>query len=173
MDISKIKIKIGNHEFEAEGPAEIVQSQFETFKDLIALQPAAILPSPPPPEQQIPQDQPQAASQPALQLDKIFKVEGRIVSLTAHAGSPDDASLLLMLGQKQFRGNDGVTGQELGDGLEHSGIRVPRVDRIMDKFNKEGLVLKIGLGRASRYRLTNPGLAKAQGVAKDLISNLP
>jgi hypothetical protein len=43
----------------------------------------------------------------------------------------------------------------------------------MDKFNKEGLVLKIGLGRASRYRLTNPGLAKAQGVAKDLISNLP
>jgi hypothetical protein len=173
MDISKIKIKIGNHEFEAEGPAEIVQSQFATFKDLIALQPTTILSPPSQTEQQIPQDQPQSGVQPALQLDKIFKVEGRIVSLTAHAGSPDDATILLMLGQKQFRGNDGVTGQELGDGLEHSGIRVLRVDRIMDKFVKEGLVLKIGLGRASRYRLTNPGLAKAQSVAKDLISNLP
>ncbi|HZU34009.1 MAG TPA: hypothetical protein VFB79_23050 [Candidatus Angelobacter sp.] len=173
MDTAKIKIRIGDHEFEAEGPAEVVKSQFEAFKELIAMQPRPILLPQPVAEQQLPQDQAQAIAQSTMQLDKIFKVEGRIVSLTAHAGSPDDATLLLMLGQKQFRGNDAVTGQELGDGLEHSGIRVQRVDRIMDKFVKEGLVLKIGLGRATRYRLTNPGMAKSTAVAKELLGNLP
>jgi hypothetical protein len=30
MDSYRIKVKVGDHEFEAEGPAEIVQSQFES-----------------------------------------------------------------------------------------------------------------------------------------------
>jgi hypothetical protein len=170
MDNAKIKIKIGDHEFEAEGPSDVVSSQFQAFKELIALQPRQIMSPSLQPEQQVSQNQQEPAP---LLLDKMFKVDGRIVSLTAHAGSPDDATLLLMLGQKQFRGNDAVTGQELGDGLEHSGIRVLRVDRIMDKFVKEGFVLKIGLGRASRYRLTNPGMTKAMVIARELLANLP
>lgn len=173
MDIIKIKMKIGDHEFEAEGPAEVVQAQLAAFKEIIASQSGPIGSSGARQDQQTQLDQGQITQASALQLDKMFKVEGRIVSLTAHPGSPDDATLLIMLGQKQFRGNDAITGQEIGDGLDHSGIRVLRVDRVMDKFVRDGFVLKVGLGRASRYRLTNPGFNKGQSIAKELLANLP
>ncbi len=39
MDTQKLKMKIGIHEFEAEGPVDIVQSQFAAFKELIAALP--------------------------------------------------------------------------------------------------------------------------------------
>ena len=32
----KLKIKVGEHEFEAEGPADVVQAQFAAFKDLVS-----------------------------------------------------------------------------------------------------------------------------------------
>lgn len=168
METSKIKIRIGNHEFEAEGPSEIVQSQFEAFKQLIASDAATIVN----PASSVPKQNP-VEDQPKSKLDKIFKTEGRIVSLTASPQTPSDAALLVMLGQKQFRNNDTVTGQEVGDGLDHSGVVVSRVDRIMDAFIQEGSVMKIGQGRATRYRLTNPGLAKAISVANPLADSLP
>jgi len=168
MDTSKIKIKIGNHEFEAEGPSEVVQSQFEAFKQLIASNPATIVN---PASSEAKQNSSQG--QPKSKLDKIFKTEGRIVSLTAIPQTPSDAALLVMLGQKQFRNNETVTGQEVGDGLDHSGIVVPRVDRIMDAFIQEGSVMKIGQGRATRYRLTNTGLNKAVNIASPLADSLP
>src|SRR5690349_20194471 len=118
METSKIKIKIGEHEFEAEGPAEVVQTQFEAFKELIASQARQILP--PLPEHK---QRDLESEQPKTFLEKIFKVEGRVVSLTAIPPTNDDSSLLIMLGQKQFRSNETPTGQEVGDGLDHSGIR--------------------------------------------------
>ena len=45
MENTRIKIKIGNHEFEAEGPSKIVQEQFEAFKQLIASTPQHVAPS--------------------------------------------------------------------------------------------------------------------------------
>jgi hypothetical protein len=33
---TKIKIRVGDHEFEAEGPVGTVQAQFEAFKELIS-----------------------------------------------------------------------------------------------------------------------------------------
>src|ERR1700678_1882282 len=42
----KLKIKIGEHEFEAEGPADGVQSQFAACKELIG----SVAPSPPKPK---------------------------------------------------------------------------------------------------------------------------
>ena len=42
MENYRIKVKIGEHEFEADGPADAVQSQFEMFKQLIANQPKPI-----------------------------------------------------------------------------------------------------------------------------------
>src|SRR4051812_47420185 len=46
MDITKVRFKVGAHEFEAEGPAEVVQEQLKAFKELIA---AAPVPQTPPP----------------------------------------------------------------------------------------------------------------------------
>ena len=35
MDSYRIRVKVGPHEFEAEGPEGIVKEQFEVFRDLI------------------------------------------------------------------------------------------------------------------------------------------
>jgi hypothetical protein len=168
MDTYRLKIKIGDHEFEAEGNQDAVQSQFEAFKAMIAGIPTAV-----------PTTAPQINAAPAVQpgdtlnLDKIMRIDGRIISLTARPAALEDSILLLLLGQRQYRSNDSVTGSEVIDGLEHSGIRVSRVDRNLEKLATQGDVIKIGIGRASRYRLTNPGMSKAQTTARELVSQLP
>ena len=35
MDTAKVRMKIGDHEFEAEGASEIVQAQFMAFRELL------------------------------------------------------------------------------------------------------------------------------------------
>jgi hypothetical protein len=168
METNRLKIKIGDHEFEAEGSPEAVQSQFDAFKELIAKVPAVapkVVTQPP--------ATPPVSQTETLIFDKIMRIDGRIVSLTARPNALEDSLLLLLLGQRQYRSNDSVTGSEVIDGLEHSGIRVARVDRNLEKLATQGDVIKIGIGRASRYRLTNPGMAKAQAVARDLIAQLP
>lgn len=173
MDISRIKIKIGEHEFEAEGPAEIVKEQFEAFKDIIRSLPSINTSARKADEQQASLNQSDTQQFPHIPLEKILHVDGRIVSLTALPSTPNDAALLIMLGHKDLRNNLSVTGQEIGDGLAQSGRPVARVDRIMEDAIGEALVLKTGIKRASRYRLTNQGLTKALGLARDLLATLP
>ncbi len=173
MDTTKLKIKIGNHEFEADGPVDAVQSQFEAFKEMVgksALDSDRGRSS----DGQQNQDNKAIAIDPAhVAIEKLMHVSGRIISLTALPPTIEDAALLIMLGHKDLRNNLTVTGQEIGDGLAQSGRPVPRVDRIMDKAITTAYVLKTGIKRATRYRLTNQGLAKTLNVARELIDNLP
>jgi hypothetical protein len=173
METSRIKIKIGEHEFEAEGPAELVKEQFETFKDIISKVPSITA-----------QEQNQKAVNtiiqqldtdgiPLLKFEKIMHVSGRIVSLTALPTTTQDAALLIILGNKELRDNPSVTGQEIGDGLAQSGRPVPRVDRIMEEAIQGAFVIKTGVKRATRYRLTNQGLVKARRLASELLATVP
>jgi hypothetical protein len=173
MDIAKIRIKIGEHEFEAEGPPDSVQSQFEAFRQLISS--VSIKPAEKPPviQPETPANQRVGGSNNHVPLEKILRVTGRIVSLTAIPASIEDAALLIMLGHKDLRNNESVTGQELGDGLAQSGRPVPRTDRIMEKASESAYVLKSGLKRSSRYRLSNIGHQKSLAVARELIATLP
>jgi len=166
MDTLKIKMKIGEHEFEADGPSEIVQKQLASFKELIATTPKSQEPAP---------SQPHKAAEklPHLPLEKILKVDGRIVSLTAKCQTVEDAVLLVMLGQKENRNNPSVTGAEVIDGLKQSGYMLERIDRIMDKLTDDGSIITVGAHRARRYRLSNTGLSKALLVAKEVIATVP
>jgi hypothetical protein len=173
MDTSRIKIKIGEHEFEAEGPADIVKEQFESFKQIISSLPDITQPPKNLETRQASKNHNDIGDMPHIPLEKIMHVAGRIVSLTALPPTADDAALLIMLGHKDMRNNVSVTGQEIGDGLAQSGRAVPRVDRIMEGAIGESLVLKTGVKRATRYRLTNQGLTKALGLARDLLATIP
>lgn len=51
MDGYKLRVKIGDHEFEAEGPADVVKEQFELWKSLVTSAPPPQTPridTPPP-----------------------------------------------------------------------------------------------------------------------------
>jgi|ERR1035437_149077 hypothetical protein len=173
METTRIKIKIGDHEFEAEGPADTVQSQFEAFREMISTIPRTALAPTPNNTAQVKQEKDDIEDLPHIEVGKVLHVAGRVVSLTALPKSTEDAALLIMLGHKDLRNNLTVTGQEIGDGLAQSGRPVLRVDRIMEKALGEALVLKTGIKRGTRYRLTNQGLTKALNVAKDLVASLP
>jgi len=166
-------MKIGVHEFDAEGPTEIVQEQLAAFKELIRSAPAINVDTLTRNYKQSTKNQENSTDIPHVSLEKIMHASGRIISLTALPTSTTDAALLILLGHKDMRNNLSVTGQEIGDGLAQSGRPVPRVDRIMESAIGEAAVLKTGIKRATRYRLTNQGLVKALGLARDLIANLP
>lgn len=170
MDIAKIRMKIGEFEFEAEGSEASVQAQLEAFKSLIGS-----IDVKPAPSETYPLPQPVLSIGDALHvsLERIMRVQGRIVSLTAIPSTSEDAALLVMLGNKDMRNNESVTGGEVGDGLAQSGRPVGRVDRVMEKLIGEAYVLKSGFRRATRYRLSNMGHQKALAVARELIATLP
>jgi hypothetical protein len=171
MDSQRIKVKIGEHEFEAEGPSDVVQRQFDAFKELIANTPkqSNVITPLKGNQGQTPTDS--SVEEPS-DLNSIIRVDGRVVSLTVKPKSDSDAALLVLYGQRIFRKNETVTASEVRDGLEHSGYRFARVDRLMQPLCDEGLVIKIGAKKATRYRLTNPGYAKADGLAEAAISEV-
>jgi hypothetical protein len=178
MEASKLRVKVGQHEFEAEGDPESVKAQFEAFQQILGMldgRKALVVPDDvnetPPPDTPPPPKTPHVVS--FVPLDRIMRVQGRVVSLTVPPSAIEDAALLILLGNNQLRNNETVTGGEVGDALAQSGRPVARVDRIMEKMIEEAFVLKSGFKRATRYRLSNTGQQKALSVAKDLIATLP
>ena len=126
METYRLKMKVGNHEFEAEGPADVVKEQFQAFKELIATVPNASTVEKPFASAQSERDNIANANPSAFGLEKITRVDDRVVSLTARPETIEDALLLLLLGQRTFRGNDSVTGAEIIGGLKQSGYTVAR-----------------------------------------------
>jgi len=173
MDSYRIKVKIGNNEFDAEGAPEIVKAQFEAFKELITSLPVHNDTPIPAPAQQVAQSPQVTGDQEQPNFERMFKVQGRVISLTALPANVIDAVLLTLFGQRTFRNNDAITGAEIKDGLLQSGYRLDRVDRFVDKLTADGLVIKIGIGKASRYRLTNQGMARATGLAREVLATIP
>jgi len=173
MESTRIKVKIGDNEFEAEGPVDTVTAQFEAFKNILS----SVEIQKKPEIIELPANTVEKSAEikePShVPIDKILHASGRVVSLTALPASTLDAALLILLGHKDMRNNVSVTGQEIGDGLAQSGRPVPRVDRIMERAMADAHVLKTGVKRGTRYRLTNQGLLKALAVANELIASLP
>jgi hypothetical protein len=177
-DTYRQKLKIGVHEFEAEGPVAVVQEQVKRFMDLIASLPKeAVNPSPPPrladlenPPSLKP-SKPSATPDTDSSLDKIMRSEDRVISLTVRPRSVEDAVLLLLYGQKILRANDAVTGAEVMAGITATGsLAVSRVDRLLEKMARDGDVIVVGEHRSKTYRLTNTGLAKARQLAADSLA---
>jgi hypothetical protein len=173
MDTNKLKLKIGEHEFEAEGPTEVVQAQFAAFREMVM---GLLTRAPEPPPTSQPDSTPAVVvpKNSELLLDRIMKQDGRIVSLTARANSIDDEILLVLLGQRNLRNNEAVTGGEIIDGLKRTGHAVNRIDYKLDKMSEgeAAMVITIGSGRARRYRMTSQGFAKAQDLAMGLVSKV-
>jgi len=178
-DTYRQKLKIGVHEFEAEGPVSVVQEQVKRFMDLIASLPKeAVNPPPSPPPSLADLENPPSINPPKLpapitdsSLDKIMRMEDRVVSLTVRPPHARDSVLLILYGQKVLRQNDSVTGAEVMSGLTATGgFAVARADRLLEGMARQGEVIVVGVHRSKTYRLTNAGLAKARQIAADMLA---
>ena len=177
MEPFKLRFKIGQHEFEAEGDKETVERQLAVWRDLITQ-----LPSPPPPAGGLTPPAPNSATGAApaappppasdsVDYDKLFRQDRRgVVSLTVLPQGDralPSAGLLVMLGRKHYVDEDLVGGAWLLDGLRQSGMAAERADRVFDDYYPQ-FVTTVGAHRAIRYRLTNLGMARALELAKEL-----
>ena len=169
MDNFRLKVKIGSHEFDAEGPKDLVREQFETFKELVSNTPVTESVPATTEQAEDAEEVPQSEKIPDLKLNKIMQVEHKVVSLTAPAKSAQDAALLLIYGQKVLRQCERVTGAQVMEGMRLSGLPVGRVDRLLDKARKEGDLIIMGQRRAKRYRITNKGINQARDLAQALL----
>lgn len=161
MSETRLKVKFGDHEFEAEGPAESVERQFAAFKQLI-------LPGSEP--SVVPPAQPTKETGPAqLPLDKIMQLNGQSVALRV-AAEASEAVLLILLGLRELRGRYIVSGRDIMDGLRASGAPVRRADIILKGLAASGAIVAIGKHRMLRYQFSATGLTRAQQIAANLVA---
>lgn len=187
MEHSKIRVKVGLHEFEAEGPANIVSEQYESWKALIKEQ--AILPTlaaaePPslaPPLQGYntsPAGMQGASSGiPLEHLAHLFNLDEKRDIITLRILPPGEdrhreAVLLLLYGFLRLKTVEEVMVTRLKSALESSGSAPSRVDRATIPLLREQLLVKGGSGKGGKYRLTNKGIARAEEMISNLMQQL-
>ena len=181
METHRLKMRIGEHELDVEGPLDVVQDYVATFKELVTAIPSKTIvrsdreltdePSPDDNDRG-------GAAEPATEsanpnLGEIMNVEDRVVSLTARPDKVADAILLILLGQEALRTNNSVTGAEVMRGIQMTGgYRIGRVDGFLGRAARSGDVVIAGEGRRKRYRLTNQGRSKARSIAQKRIEEV-
>jgi hypothetical protein len=166
----RIKLKIGDNEFDAEGDPEIVKEAFANFMKAVAAMPP---PKANPPESELPPPPPPppglggVPANPA-EFSRVFR-QGDPLSLAAlprGENAKPDALLILLYGYTQLGGEQAVTGTMLMKAARQSGVAIDRVDRTLD-LRKE-FVLAAGTKKGRRYSLNNRGIIEAQRLMKEL-----
>ena len=173
MDSYKLHLKIGLHEFSAEGPVDVVKQDFELWKSMIS-----DLPAQPVPAAALGQNgaaPPNNSAPPKETIEKVYVIDERrdMLSLRVLPRSDDryaDALLLLLLGYKIIKGADEMMVTQLKPSLRQSGCMVDRVDQIAAKYVRHGFLNKGGMGKGGRYSLTNSGAEKAIALLNSLAS---
>ena len=174
-DNCKIHVKLGDAEFNGDGPEEIVKAAFEQFLRAQRENAAQALPRPPavtPPlmGEGINGILPPGAIDQEL-LDRVFQKDDDIVSLRMlpqRNNNPNwqaDSVILLLYGFSRVANVSDVPVTKLNLGLRKSGITVTRVDSIVDVHN--ALYMKGGVRSGGRYTLNNQGKTTAERWLKE------
>ena len=178
MHTQKIRVKIGPHEFESEGPSEEVSAQFKAWKELILAMNTQATPT----QLQTPVKPSPRSSDPEvrkpldheLEFMDIFEADEKrnLVTLKVHprGDSRDADALLLIVYAYRQMGTEEVMVMQLKESLQVSGLRIDRIDRAATGYVESGYLLKSGRAKGSKYRITNTGYAKADEMAKALFA---
>ncbi len=147
-------------EFEAEGPAEFILSEKESFlNNLTASEKGASVPA---------KTQPETGSGPAWNALAETK-NGLTILKNKHPGvKAGAAALLLLAAEKQLKGSREISAITLSKAVKTSGYAPERLDRILTKAIKEGLIKASGTKRNRTYQITDRGLETAWLEARKL-----
>jgi hypothetical protein len=172
----KVRIKIGDAEFEAEGSEESVKQQYADFLGALENRRAA----PPPPVNPAAQKQQAATGENASTtvssldadlLNKVFKLDGDLVSLHFLPRGDNvraDALMLLLYGYATLKNQAMVLGTQLVRAANQSGLGLDRVDRSLESYESQNMVLRGGVRKGTKYGLNNPGKIRAEELLKAL-----
>lgn len=114
------------------------------------------------------------------ELPKVVQSDGRHGLLTLRAKLHEapgqvsraaDAALVLLLGYS-MQGKESTYGTTLMKSLRQTGYNIDRVDRPLEPYQKEGLILTSGIKKSRAYHLTEHGKIKAQELVSELTAML-
>ena len=172
----KLQLKIGIHEFCAEGPVEVVKHDFELWKTMLLEIPAAPVAGMTSGANEVQATNRNGGLPPKEQIDKLFLSDDKrgMVTLRILPRSDDrnaEVLLLLVFGYRALMNMDEVAVTLLRPSLRQSGCTIQRVDQIAAKFVRQGFLNKGGRGKGGKYSLTNSGLDKASAIVAALASS--
>jgi hypothetical protein len=182
MEPYKLRIKIGPHEFEAEGPKDAVVEQFEAWTAIITSPESLRHPVSPttpdttPPGFEGPLSSEVGPFSPA-DLLKIFNIDDKRKLVTLrHLPIGEDrhreAVLLTLYGFLRCGNTDEVMVTKLKSALEAAGSAPDRIDRVAEPYRQDGLLVKGGSGKGGKYRLTNTGKSRAEELIRRQLEHL-
>jgi hypothetical protein len=156
----KLRIKHpSGAEFEAEGPAEFIQSEKEGFLSRVA--PAA---------EALEQANNQANSLSPEPWKALTEAQNGLLILKNkhHQLKAGDAALLLLAAARLVNKEESVTAISLAKAIRISGYVPERIDRLLTKAGREGMVKASGTKRNRAYQITDKGLERAWLEAQKL-----
>lgn len=193
-ELTKLKLKIGTAEFEADGPAEVVQDQLRQFMEALRAAPSTTPVDPAEaflkPFLRASHQQPESltnggergasgsgtdsdivSSFSRDELQRVFNVRNDVVSLRLLPPAGDtrvtDALLLVLYGHRVLRGEQQVRATLLLEGMRISGLAMDRLDRVADRV--EQYLIRGGTRKGSRYTLNNPGVIRSEELLRPLL----
>lgn len=186
----RLRIKASDYELEAEGSRDFVREQYEAFRRLLGDgSEKSVLPesrdrvesstAPESPASPLPGEKTGSqrnARTESFQKLLVWDSRTQQVKSTVLPEGPmriADTVLLLLLGYRELRGLSQVSALDLNEGLRAAGFNQFRLDRIMAPYLEARLVLRSGVGKGSRYRLTTRGVKRAQELVQSLAALLP
>ena len=190
MDKLKLRVKASDYELEAEGSRDFLNEQYEAFKQLledVAQKPVVsksrekndFSSSRESQVSPLPGDKTDVpGGSPVKSFQKLLVWNDRTQRVTSTV-LPDDPTriadtvLLFLLGYRELRGLSQISALLLNQGLRSAGFDDFRLDREMAPYLKAKLVLRSGVGKGSRYRLTTRGIKKAQDLVHTLAALIP
>jgi hypothetical protein len=166
VDKYRLRIRMGQAEFEAEGPRPQVHEDYERFLSRLGREGTA--PSP------LPTDAPMGGPAPQNRVDLLYQVDKNrgVLSLRIlpSIGSGvirhvANAILIILYGFKEYLGADSVPVLALANALRQSGhTGVKRLSTSCNYLLKNGLLIKQGTGKGSLYKASNLGLQTARSI---------
>lgn len=167
MDRLKIRIRIGDREFEAEGEKEIVRAQWEESRPWLFQEE---------PNEKSGRALPPPGEKKPLQKS-LFDMDpgrGALRLRVLPPGGPggerlSKALLLLLHGYQTLLHQEEPPAIRLAHDLRMSGFAgVRRLSRAFEALEAKGLAIRSGTGKGSRYRATGPGHQEALSIAQSL-----
>jgi len=190
MDKLKLRVKASDYELEAEGSRDFLNEQYEAFKQLledVAQKPVVSksrekidIPSsresetPPLPGDKT--DVPGRSQAKSFQKLLVWNDRTQRVTSTVLPDGPTriaDTVLLLLLGYRELRGLSQISALLLNHALKAADFDDYRLDRELAPYLKARLVLRSGVGKGTRYRLTTRGVKRAQELVQALAALIP
>ncbi len=179
----RIKIKLGDAEFDAEGPSDLINAQFSAFLEAVSNATPKAAPAPVAPSSDASGDAanansaasvptaatPNAPSVSGDTLSRVFKVNDTVSLLaTPKTDKPAaDALLAILYGYDRMKSISAVTGTTLMKAAKQSGINIDRIDRVMG--TRDEFVNFAGVKKGRRYSLNNRGTEEAEKIIRKMI----